>query len=105
MSLLESKEKDNWTTIIEPKGGWLDIDLKGLWNYRDLVILFVRRDFVAVYKQTILGPFWFLLQPLFSTLIFTVILSCVNLTKNIKLPKYASGLENIKHNLAISQNS
>jgi lipopolysaccharide transport system permease protein len=64
---------DQWTTVLRPKSGWFDLHLKDLWRYRDLIALFVRRDFVAVYKQTILGPFWFLLQPLFSTIVFTVI--------------------------------
>jgi len=59
--------------VITPKIGWFDLRLKELWRYRDLIMLFVRRDFVAVYKQTILGPLWFLIQPLMTTLIFTVI--------------------------------
>lgn len=46
--------------IIEPRNGWLDLHLADLWRYRDLVLMFVKRDFVAVYKQTILGPIWFL---------------------------------------------
>lgn len=64
---------ENWTTVIKPKSGWFDIHLGELWRYRDLIMLFVKRDFTAVYKQTILGPLWFILQPLFSTLVFTVI--------------------------------
>lgn len=52
---------------------WLDLDLKGIWRYRDLIALLVRRDFVSKYKQTILGPLWFVVQPLAMTLIFTVI--------------------------------
>ncbi len=63
----------NWTTVIKPKTGWFDINLRELWRYRDLIMLFVKRDFTAVYKQTILGPLWFVFQPLFSTLVFTVI--------------------------------
>lgn len=66
-----------WTTEIKPKTGLFDIDLSELWRYRDLVMMFVNRDFVAQYKQTILGPLWFLLQPLFSTIIFTIIFSKV----------------------------
>jgi lipopolysaccharide transport system permease protein len=66
-------EKTAWTSVIGPRRGWFEIDLKEIWQYRDLVMLFVRRDFVAKYKQTILGPLWFLLQPLLTTLIFTVI--------------------------------
>lgn len=64
---------EKWSTVIKSKTGWFDIDLKELWRYRDLMSLFVRRDFVAVYKQTILGPLWFLIQPLFSTVVFTVV--------------------------------
>lgn len=71
MHLIE--EKENWTKIIEPAHGWFNFNLRGLWRYRDLILLFVKRDFTAIYKQTILGPLWFLLQPLFSTIVFTVI--------------------------------
>jgi lipopolysaccharide transport system permease protein len=62
--------KDSWTEIISPKRSLLDINLKELWRYRDLIMLFVRRDVVATYKQTILGPIWLFLQPLFTTLTF-----------------------------------
>ena len=68
-----SDSQNNWTMIISPRNRWLDINLEELWHYRDLILLFVRRDFVALYKQTILGPIWFLLQPLFSTIVFTII--------------------------------
>jgi lipopolysaccharide transport system permease protein len=61
------------TMVIKPKRHWLDINLQELWRYRDLIILFVRRDFVAKYKQTILGPLWFIIQPLLTTLMFTVV--------------------------------
>jgi len=66
-------ETEQWSTILRSQSGWFDLHLKDLWEYRDLIFLFVRRDFVSVYKQTILGPFWFLLQPLVSTLIFTIV--------------------------------
>ena len=62
-----------WTTRITPHRGWLDWRLKQLWRYRDLISLFVWRDFVSVYKQTILGPLWHIIQPLFTTIMFTVI--------------------------------
>ena len=62
-------------TEISRRRGWFDLNLHELWQYRDLIVLFVRRDFVAIYKQTILGPFWFLLQPIITTLIFTVVFS------------------------------
>lgn len=63
----------NWTTILRPQSGWFDLNLGEIWRYRSLILLFVRRDFVAIYKQTILGPIWFLIQPLFSTVVFTII--------------------------------
>ena len=66
-------QEEHWTKIIGPRRGWFDINLRDLWNSRDLIILFVKRDFVAFYKQTILGPLWFLLQPLFTTVVFTII--------------------------------
>jgi len=62
-----------WDLIIRPKTGWFDLHLADLWRYRDLTAMFVWRDFVAQYKQTILGPLWHIIQPLFTTLIFTVI--------------------------------
>jgi len=69
----EAFQEAQWTKVIGPKSSWFDINISNLWNYRDLIMLFVKRDFVAFYKQTILGPLWFLLQPLFTTLVFTVI--------------------------------
>lgn len=72
------KEKvSEWTEVIRPKRTWYDINLMELWRYRDLIMIFVRRDFVSVYKQTILGPLWFLIQPLITTIIFTIIFSKV----------------------------
>jgi lipopolysaccharide transport system permease protein len=62
--------KENWTEVISPKRSLLEINIKELWRYRDLIMLFVRRDFVSVYKQTILGPLWLFIQPLFTTLTF-----------------------------------
>ena len=62
-----------WTTRIRPKTGWFDINLKEVWRYRDLILMLVKRDFSLIYKQTILGPAWVVIQPLLTTLIFTVI--------------------------------
>ena len=66
-------DDDNWTMIIRAQRNWLDLRLGELWHYRDLIRLFVWRDFVSVYKQTILGPLWYLIQPLLTTITFTVI--------------------------------
>ena len=60
-------------TVIEPHGNKFDLRLSELWDYRDLIIIFVRRDFVAQYKQTILGPAWHIIQPLLTTLMFTIV--------------------------------
>jgi len=57
--------------VLKPTSGWLDLDLAGLWQYRYLLQLLVWRDFASKYKQTILGPIWFILQPLMMTLVFT----------------------------------
>lgn len=60
-------------TVIEPHRGLFDLKLRELWGYRDLILLFVRRDFVAQYKQTILGPAWHVVQPLLTAVIFTIV--------------------------------
>ena len=59
--------------IIRPKKHLFDLDLQDIWRYRDLIVLMVRRDFVSQYKQTILGPFWFVISPLISVLIYSVV--------------------------------
>lgn len=64
---------EQWTTVIKPKTGWFDIDVKNIWKYRDLIKLFVKRSFVSMYKQTILGPAWAIIQPLCTTVIFTIV--------------------------------
>jgi lipopolysaccharide transport system permease protein len=61
--------QEKWNTIIKPKRGLFAIDLKSVWQYRDLLKMFVFRDFVTYYKQTILGPLWFFIQPLFTAAI------------------------------------
>ena len=63
----------NWDIIISPNHSLLSLNFKQVWRYRDLLAMFVRRDFVAQYKQTILGPIWFFIQPVITTLMFTVI--------------------------------
>ena len=68
-----STETQEWDLVIDPPKGWFTLHLGDLWRYRDLVGLFVRRDFIAAYKQTILGPLWHLIQPLLTTLMFTVV--------------------------------
>ena len=62
--------KENWTIEIKPKKKLLDVDLKGIWRYRDLYYMYVKRDIITVYKQTILGPLWFLIQPILTTIMY-----------------------------------
>ena len=66
-------QQENWTTIIKPKTGWFDINLRELVQYKDLIVMFVKRDFKTMYKQTILGPLWIIINPLLTTLMFTVV--------------------------------
>ncbi|MDD6483004.1 MAG: ABC transporter permease [Clostridiales bacterium] len=65
--------KEEWTTVIKPKTGWLDINLKEILEYRDLIRMFLKRNFTSAYKQTILGPIWFLITPLMTSSMFTVV--------------------------------
>ena len=71
--LLNTSDTEKWDHVVSAKRDLLDLQLGEVWRYRDLVYLFVKRDFVATYKQTILGPLWFLIQPVLSTLVFTII--------------------------------
>lgn len=84
----------HWDLVIRPRGRWFDLHLTDLWRYRDLVFMFVRRDFVSKYKQTILGPTWFLIQPLLTTLVFVVVFGNLANLSTDRLPKmlfYLSG--------------
>lgn len=81
-------EDSYWSMVIEPQRSLLDLRLGELWRYKDLVMLFVRRDFVSVYKQTVLGPIWYLIQPLLTTLTFTFIFGSVASLPTDGLPQF-----------------
>lgn len=66
-------QDESWSLVITPKRSLLDLPAGEVWKYRDLLLLLVRRDFVAMYKQTILGPLWFLIQPILTTIVFTIV--------------------------------
>ncbi len=86
--------ESHWDLVIRPSHRWLALHLDDLWRYRDLVMLFVRRDFVSQFKQTILGPAWFVLQPLLTTIMFTVVFGNIAKLSTDGLPKmlfYLSG--------------
>lgn len=69
----QTSNREDWLFEITPKNKLFNLNLKEVWQYRDLLMLFVKRDVVTLYKQTILGPLWYLIQPLFTSVIFTVI--------------------------------
>lgn len=88
-------EIDQWTEIIKPKTSLLDLRLGEVWRYRDLVAMFVRRDFIANYKQTILGPVWFFVQPLLTTITFMIIFGRVAQISTDGMPAMAFYLSGI----------
>ncbi|WP_317173509.1 ABC transporter permease [Hymenobacter montanus] len=86
---------EEWTEVIQPHTRLLDLGLRDVWRYRDLVLLFVRRDFVSTYKQTILGPIWFFIQPLLTTITYMVVFGGIaNLSTDglPQLPFYLAGV-------------
>lgn len=70
---MNTEVDDSWLYVISSKRKLINFNFKEIWRYRDLLILFVKRDIVTVYKQTILGPLWYIIQPLFTSVIFTLI--------------------------------
>src|SRR4030095_6257229 len=67
-AVLQGTASDGWTTVITPQRSWFDWRLRLLWRFRELIVIFVWRDYVSAYKQTILGPAWHVIQPLLTTL-------------------------------------
>ncbi len=92
---VDSMEAEQWSEIIQPTAGLFDLKLAEVWRYRDLLFLFVKRDFVATYKQTILGPIWFFIQPLLTTLTFMVVFGSIAKISTDGIPMmvfYMSGI-------------
>ena len=90
-----NRPEQDWDLEIKPQDKLLDLHLKDVWEYRDLLILLVRRDFVSFYKQTILGPLWFFIQPLITTLMFTLIFGKMGGFSTDELPQplfYMAGI-------------
>lgn len=88
-------EEEKWTLVIVPKTGFFKLDLGELWRYRDLLVMYIRRDIVTFYKQTILGPLWFILQPLFTVLMFMFVFGGIAGISTDGLPRplfYMAGL-------------
>jgi len=93
--VIDSSKDEEWTEVIEPRTSLFDLRLDEVWRYRDLVMLFVRRDFVSTYKQTILGPIWFFIQPLLTTLTYVIIFGNVAKLSTDEMPQllfYMAGI-------------
>src|SRR5437588_6914747 len=82
------RDEEKWDIEISARLPLLDFDLKSLWIYRDLITTLVRRDFVALYKQTVLGPLWYILQPLMTTLIYTLVFNGIANIPTDNLPPF-----------------
>ncbi|MEN6528445.1 MAG: ABC transporter permease, partial [Anaerolineaceae bacterium] len=94
MKNVDIPSDQDWDLVITARKKWYDLQLRDVWHYRDLIALFVRRDFVSKYKQTILGPLWFIIQPLLTTLTFTVVFGNIAQLPTDGLPQilfYMSG--------------
>lgn len=88
-------QDDNWTLIIKPKGNLFSLNLKELWHYRDLLEMYIKRDIVTLYKQTILGPAWFFIQPIFTTVVYMFVFGGLAGIPTDGIPKplfYLSGI-------------
>ncbi len=84
-----------WTTVIKPKDKLLSVDFKEIWRYRDLMSLFVKRNIITQYKQTILGPLWYLIQPLMTTIMYMVVFGGIAKISTDGLPQplfYLAGI-------------
>jgi lipopolysaccharide transport system permease protein len=93
--IVANSEKEDWDLEIQPKAKLLDLNLSEIWRYRDLMFLFVKRDFIAQYKQTILGPLWHFIQPILTTLMFLMLFSRVARLPTDGIPPilfYTSGI-------------
>jgi len=90
-----SEQIEKWDLEIHPKNSLLKLNLSEMWHHRDLVLMFVKRDFSTVYKQTILGPLWFFIQPILTTLMFSVVFGSIAKLPTDGIPQvlfYLSGI-------------
>ena len=92
---MSESTEDTWLYTISSKHKLIDLNLKEIWRYRDLLMLFVKRDVVTVYKQTILGPLWYLIQPLFTSVIFTLIFNNLGQIQTGSVPPFLFNLAGI----------
>ena len=95
MNKLDNSKENKWTEIIEPQSSLLSLNLKEVWRYRDLLLLLVKRDFVTYFKQTILGPIWFFVNPIFTTIIYTLVFGNIAGISTNGAPKIAFYLSGV----------
>ena len=93
--MIKKASTDEWLYEIKPKGKLIDLNFREIWRYRDLLILFVKRDIVTVYKQTVLGPLWFVIQPLFTSVVFTLIFNNIGNVNTGAVPAFLFNLAGI----------
>lgn len=91
----ERNQSGDWDLVINGHTSLLDLRLNDVWRYRDLLLMFVKRDFVSFYKQTILGPLWFFIQPIFTTIVFTFVFGKLAGISTDGLPQYLFFLSGI----------
>ena len=93
--IIALQEPDTWDLVIEPRSSIFNLNLKEVWRYKYLLVMFVKRDLVSVYKQTILGPLWFFIQPILTTVTFVVIFGNIAKISTDGLPQilfYLAGI-------------
>lgn len=90
-----TERQDKWTTVIRPKDKLLSVDFREIWRYRDLLTLFVKRNIITQYKQTVLGPLWYVIQPLMTTVMYMVVFGGIAKISTDGLPQplfYLAGI-------------
>ena len=91
----DNNTPNDWLFEITPKNKFFSLNLNEVWQYRDLLLLFVKRDVITVYKQTVLGPLWYLIQPLFTSVTFTIIFNNVAGINTGTIPPFLFNLAGI----------
>ena len=92
---MKNARTDIWDMVITPYRGWFEFDFRGIWQYRDLLKLYIRRNIITQYKQTVLGPLWVIIPPLLTTFVFTIIFGSIADIPTDGIPKplfYMAGI-------------
>jgi lipopolysaccharide transport system permease protein len=92
---MQTVQEENWDQVIEPRSSLLSFNLREIWQYKDLLLMFVKRDVITVYKQTILGPIWYIVQPIMTTAIYILVFGNIAKISTDGLPQvlfYLSGI-------------